>query len=160
MKFFDTAARFLAANLQRLGALCLLAMALLTVADICGRRFGYPIFGAVELVSFLGALVVACAMPVTDMEKRHVRVLLLFNRLPRSVKGALDLVIRCVNLLLFAVISWRMFLFAEKLRASGEVSLNLHLPEYLIVYFLAVCCCVVCLVIFGKLVAPERGRKS
>jgi len=160
MKFFAATARLIAVNLQKAGACCLLAMAILTFADIVGRMLGHPVFGAMELVGFLGVLVIACSLPVTEMEDRHVSVLLVFNKLPRRVKRWLNVATRLVSLLLFAVIGWRMFLFAEKLRAAGEVSLNLHLPEYLIVYFLAACCFAVCLVIAGAMSGLGRGRKS
>lgn len=159
MKFLAVTARFIAANLQKLGAFCLLAMAFVTFADIVGRMLGHPVFGATELVGLLGALVVACSLPVTEMENRHVSILLLFNKLSHQIQGWLNFTSRLTSLLLFAVISWRMFLFAEKRRAAGEVSLNLHLPEYLIIYFLATCCFVVCLVIVYVMLQP-KGRKS
>ena len=159
MKFLDVTARFIAVNLQKLGAFCLLAMAVLTFIDIVGRMFGHPVFGAVELVGLLGVFVIACSLPVTEMENRHVSVLLVFNKLPRRVRRWLDFVTGLTSLLLFAVIGWRMFLFAGKLRATGEVSLNLHLPEYLIVYFLAACCFMVCLVIARAILGPARRKK-
>lgn len=138
---------FLSDKLKMVGAAALFGMAVLTCADVVGRLFDRPIFGSIELVSFMGVLAVAMALPVTQLGKGHIGVELFVDKLPRKGRLFFELCTETVSFALFIVISWRMFLFSLKLKASGEVSMNLHLPEYAIVFVLACCCVVLCLVI-------------
>jgi TRAP-type transport system small permease protein len=64
-------------------------------------------------------------------------------------------------LILFAVISWRMAVYAKTMQASGEVSMNLELPEHAIISVTAFCLVVFTLIILkdvinniGKLKKP------
>jgi len=147
LRSFEKALAFLSDTLKMLGAASLFGMALLTCADIVGRFFKHPIFGSIELVSFMGAVTVAMALPVTQMNKGHIGVELFVDKLPRRVRLFVELCTEVVSLGLFVIVTWRMFLFSSKLKASGEVSMNLHLPEYWVVFVLAVTCVVLCLVL-------------
>jgi TRAP-type C4-dicarboxylate transport system permease small subunit len=151
MRSFEQFLTFLSDKLKMVGAVALFGMALLTCADVVGRLFGYPIFGSIELVSFLGVFTVAMALPLTQLSKGHIGVELFVDKLPRKGRLFFEVCTETVSLVLFVIISWRMFLFSFKLRASGEVSMNLHLPEYAIVFVLACCCVVLCLVIVSSL---------
>lgn len=133
------------------GAVFLFGMAVLTCVDVIGRTFKHPIFGSIELVSFMGVFAVAMALPVTQLTKGHIGVELFVDKLPRKVRLFFELCTETLSLALFCIITWRMFLFSFKLRASGEVSMNLHLPEYAIVFVLACCCVVLCLVIVSSI---------
>lgn len=143
---------FVSGKLKIVGAVALFGMAVLTCADVIGRLFKHPIFGSIELVSFLAVFAVAMAMPFTQMNKGHIGVELFVDKLPRKGRLFFELCTETVSLALFVIISWRMFLFSIKLRASGEVSMNLHLPEYAIVFVLACCCVVLCLVILASII--------
>lgn len=152
MQSFEKFLLFLSDKLKIVGAVALFGMALITGVDVVGRLFKYPIFGSIELVSFLGVFTVAMALPVTQLSKGHIGVELFVDKLPRKGRLFFELCTEIVSLALFIVITWRMFLFSLKLRASGEVSMNLHLPEYAIVFILACCCVVLCLVIISSII--------
>ncbi len=111
-----------------------MSMMALTCLDVVGRLFGYPIFGTYELVTFMAALVTAAALPDTHAEKRHIGVEIVTNMLSSNVRRSIDLVTSAVALILFMVVTWRLFLLGTTLRRSGEVSMNLRLPEYMITY--------------------------
>ncbi len=151
MESLEKTLLFLSDKLKMVGALCLFGMAILTGVDVIGRLFKYPIFGAIELVSFMGVLAVAMALPVTQITKGHIGVELLVDRLPRRGRLFVELCTETASLALFIIVCWRMFLFSMKLKASGEVSMNLHLPEYAIVFILACCCVVLCLAIVSSI---------
>lgn len=115
-------------------AFCLVAMALLTGSDVIARSFSHPIFGSEEIVRFLAVLVIAFSLPYAHSQGSHIGVELVFRHFPKKVRHALTF---CTNLTafgLFCVVTWRMYLYALSMRASGEVSLNLELPEYLVVF--------------------------
>ncbi|MBI4775603.1 MAG: TRAP transporter small permease [Deltaproteobacteria bacterium] len=120
--------------LKWIGSGCLVGMMLLTCLDVIFRAFGRPILGAVELVSLMATSVIACAMPYTHAAQGHVGVDLLVRRLkPRSQAGV-DAVTSFLSLGLFLTVAWRMSLYAGALRRSGEVSMTLELPSYVLVY--------------------------
>lgn len=137
METIQKALLFLTAKLKMVGAVFLIGMALLTCADVVGRLFKYPIFGTVELVSFMGAIAIACSLPFTHQEKGHIGVELFTRKLPRKVRYIIELCTEILSLVLFLLVSWRMVLYSFRAKESGELSMNLQLPEYAIIFVLA-----------------------
>lgn len=137
MEVIEKALLFVSEKLKVVGAVFLFGMALLTCADVVGRLFKYPIFGSVELVSFMGVIAIACSLPFTHQHKGHIGVELFIRKLPSKVKHSIALCTEILSLILFVLVAWRMFHYASKTQASGELSMNLQLPEYVIIYILA-----------------------
>jgi TRAP-type C4-dicarboxylate transport system permease small subunit len=123
--------------LKLIGAVALTAMMMLTVVDVIGRFFKSPIFGSVELVGFLATIVVAAALPYTYKMDGHVGVEILVRLLPDKTQIWIDIFTRFLSLVLFILITWQMFLYAEDIQHTGEVSMNLQFPIYYIVYLLS-----------------------
>lgn len=123
--------------LKLIGAVALTVMMMLTVVDVIGRFFKSPIFGSVELVGFLATIVVAAALPYTYKMDGHVGVEILVRLLPDKPQIWIDIVTRTLTLVLFILITWQMFLYAEDIQQTGEVSMNLLFPIYYIVYLLS-----------------------
>lgn len=119
------------------GAVFLMGMALLTCVDVIGRLFKYPIFGTVELVSFMGALAIACSLPYTHQEDGHIGVELFTRKLPSKARHIVELCTELVSLAIFILVSWRLIHFSISSKASGVLSMNLQLPEYVIIFLLA-----------------------
>ena len=138
--------------LKATGAVALTAMMLLTVIDVTGRLFKYPIFGSVELVGFLAVIVMAAALPYTYQMDGHVGVEIFLRLLPKRWRLAFEIGTRVCSFALFSVIAWQMFVYAADLKASGEVSMNLEFPVFYIVYVLAGCLTVFALTIFQRIV--------
>lgn len=131
-------------------------MMLLTCFDVITRYFGVPIFGAVEVVSFMAIILLACAMPLTHIEKGHVGVDLLVRRLSPRVQAIIDSITGLLSTVLFALVSWQMFIYAVTMKRSGEVSMSLQFPTYILVYVTAVAFAVLSLVILTELVDNIR----
>lgn len=117
-----------------IGGFLLIAMVALTCCDVIGRMFGYPIYGAYELVFFMAAIVVAVALGESHAGDRHVGVEIVYNKLPEKVRNLLDLVTNLTALILFILVTVMMFNYGYGIMRSGEVSMNLGLPEYMIIY--------------------------
>lgn len=177
VKAYRDAMRKIAAKLDVVAAFAVFAMMGLTCADVVCRLFRHPIRGTYEVVSFLGVVAAAFAMAHTSAEKGHVSVNLLVRLLPEKLQGIIEFVMSLLSVALFAILSWRSVLYAEKLRASGEVSLTLQLPFYPIVLGLAVASAMACLVLLANVFAAfekittgnipvnqfaavEKGKKS
>jgi len=123
--------------LKFIGAAAITVMMLLTVVDVIGRFFKYPIFGSVELIGFLATIIVATALPYTYKVEGHVGVEILVRLLPKKTQLIIDLFTRALSLFLFCLVTWQMFLYAKDIRETGEVSMNLEFPIYYIIYLLA-----------------------
>ncbi|MCP4718069.1 MAG: TRAP transporter small permease [Desulfobacteraceae bacterium] len=137
MKMIFTALDKFSGFLKIIGALALTSMMLLTVVDVIGRFFKHPIFGSVELVGFLATIVVATALPYTHKVDGHVGVEILVRLLSKKTQIFIDIFTRSLSLVLFSLITWQMFLYANDIHETGEVSMNLEFPIYYIVYLLA-----------------------
>ena len=142
---------FVSEKLKMVGAIFLFGMALLTCLDVVGRIFKHPIFGTVELVSFMGAIAIACSLPFTHQEKGHIGVELFIRKLPRKTRHIIELCTELLSLILFSLVAWRMFHFSISSKESGVLSMNLQLPEYAIIFILACGCVIFTLTIINSI---------
>ena len=140
-------------KLRLLGAACLVGMMLLTCADVVGRIFRHPILGSVELVTFMATLSVGMALPYTHKVGGHIGVELLVRMLSERTQALIDIVTGLASMVLFAIITWRMGVYANTKHAAGEVSMNLKLPEHLVIYALAFCLLIATLTILHEMVS-------
>lgn len=125
--------------LKFLGAACLVGMTLVTCVDVIGRYLGHPILGSVELVGFMATLAAALALPYTHEMRGHVGVEILVRLFSEKTQAVIELSTNLVGMILFAVVTWRMTLYAGTMRKSGEVSISLEFPEHVIIYLTAFC---------------------
>jgi TRAP-type C4-dicarboxylate transport system permease small subunit len=123
--------------LKIIGCLAIVTMMTLTVFDVVGRFFKYPIFGAIEIIGFLAAIIVAVALPYTHKVDGHVGVEILVRLLPPKMQIGLKIITQALTLFLFSLITWQMFLYAAELDKTGEVSMNLQFPVHYLVYLIA-----------------------
>lgn len=130
----------------------LVAMLCLVVADIIAARlFKWPIPGGIEMVGFLGVIVVAFSIAQTQVVRGHIDVEVLVTRFSDTVQKAIACVVYSFGMLLFALIAWRSYDFARRLQATGEVSMTQEIPFYPFVYCIAFSCVSVLLVLLVQL---------
>ncbi|NIA19358.1 MAG: TRAP transporter small permease subunit [Xanthomonadaceae bacterium] len=137
-----------------LSALSIMAMMLLTCADVVLRLFKHPILGTYELVGLFGALTIALAIPATTLNKGHVAVDFLIDKLPPSARKIFTIITTLLSISLFALIAWQSFTYANILRSTGEVTLSLQMPFYPVVYVISAAALLVCVVLFLELATP------
>jgi len=127
-----------------------------TTVDVLGRTVARPVPGAYDIVTVLGGLAIGCALPYTTAVKGHVAVEVLFHRLQRRGRIAVDTAHRLLGSGLFGVLAWQSLSYGAGLRASGEVTPTLQIPLYPLVYAVGASCAVVVLVILHHLIHPGR----
>lgn len=145
-----------------MGAVFLMGMVALTCVDVIGRFFGHPIFGSIELVIFMAALSVATALPYTHQVKAHIGVEILVRLFSKRVQTIMDLFTGFLSLGLFALVTWRMAVYAHTIQKSGEVSMTLEFPEYVLIYTVSFCFLIFFLLIIQDIVeniAKLRGKE-
>jgi TRAP-type C4-dicarboxylate transport system permease small subunit len=139
MENIDKIISWMSDKLKIAGAFCLTAMMLMTCADVVGRFFNTPILGSVEFVGFFATLTTAFALPYTHQMDAHIGVEILVNTFSEKKQMVIKLITTVVSFLLFGIVTWRMVVYANTIHQSGEVSMTLKLPEYLIIYMVAIC---------------------
>jgi TRAP-type C4-dicarboxylate transport system permease small subunit len=130
----------------------LVAMMSITILDVILRYVGVPIVGTYEIVSILGGLVVGCALPQTSVEKSHIIMDFLFEKLPQRMRVRFLFVTRIAVMVLFFLFGWNLLGMARMFYESGESSMTLTLPLYPAVFIIGICCFVECLVMLAELV--------
>ena len=139
-----------------LACAAVIAMMLLSVTDVVLRIFGKPVPGTYELVGFLGTIVVSFALAFTSMEKGHIAVELLVQRLPQRAQLAIESFANFIGALLFGVIAYQAVLYALDLKKSGEVSSTLQMPAYPFIYGIAAGCALLCLLLITDCIKSFR----
>jgi TRAP-type C4-dicarboxylate transport system permease small subunit len=149
----------LSEKMNWIGAAALVFMMLLTVADVIGRFFNSPIPGTFEVVGFIGVAVVAFALPYTSIEKGHIAVDILVQKMPWLARVIINAVNALVSMVLFSVVSWQAVVFARGMRKSAEVSSTLQLPIYPFVYGIAAGCALLALVLLVEFFRQLKGAE-
>ena len=147
-------------KLRFLGACCLMGMTLLTCIDVVGRYFRHPVYGSMELVGFMATLSCIMALPYTHAVKGHIGVEILVRLLSEKTQTIVSICTNVLSLLLFAVVTWCMNTYALTMKQSGEVSISLKLPEYLVIFVTAFCFLIFTLVILKDIFTDIRKLRT
>ena len=152
VSFFEKAVTGFSSGFNMVASAALVAMMLLTSADVFMRYlFNHPITGTYDVVGLLGALLAAFAMPYTMMKKGHVAVEILVQSLSRGKQLIIETFTHLLGISLFLVLVWQAILLSRDMKAAGEVTPTVHLPFYPILYCMAVCFFGLCLAILVNL---------
>jgi TRAP-type C4-dicarboxylate transport system permease small subunit len=127
MKYLEALNNFLNKGLVILGGIAVLALMALATGNVVLRIFHLPFRGAYEVVSFLGAIVIAFALGYTQKRKDHIVVDILTDKFPKKLNRILDGVNYFVTMIFFAIISWQIYIWGMKILESGELSETLKI---------------------------------
>jgi TRAP-type C4-dicarboxylate transport system permease small subunit len=135
-------------GINRVSAAAVVFIMLLTCADVVMRLFGRPIPGTYELVGYFGAVLVAFAMACTFIERGHISVELLVDRLPARPRAFIEGTGYLLSAVLFGLLAWQSQVYAMDLLESGEVSPTIGIPTWPFVFSLTAGCGMLSLVLF------------
>jgi len=138
MKYLDKFNDFLNKILLFLGGIAILALMLLATGNVVLRIFHLPFRGTYEIVSFLGAVVIAFSLGYTQKRKDHIVVDILTDRFPQSVKDMIDKVAYLAITIFFGVVAWQLYVWGMKIMESSEVSETLKIIFHPYVFMVAV----------------------
>lgn len=127
------------------------------VVDVVLRFFRHPIPGTIDIVGLLGSLVISFSLGYTSIQKGHIAVEFLYDKLPEKARGVIGAINELVGTVFFAILAWQSFIFALKLKASGEVSPTIQMPTYPFVFGIAVSCALLSLVLALNFARETRG---
>lgn len=147
--------------MKMVAALCVAAMATITCCDVLLRAtINHPIFGSEELVSICALLTMALALPYSHKKDVHIGVEILVRLFSKRTQSAIRMVTNTLSVILMAIISWRIFIFASAMANSGERSMNLQLPMYYFAYILGVGFVIFSIFILKDIIMFFKGAKE
>jgi len=145
--------------MQAISGFALVFIMLLTVADVCLRNlFQKPIIGTYEFVGMAAAIVIGFALPITSWLRGHIFVDFFIQKFSPKVRAGFNIATRLLCIGLFILIVWNLFLFANNLYVSGEVTPTRHIPFYPIAYGLGVVFIIQCFVFVGDIIKVIGGK--
>lgn len=142
--------------LAAIAGLAIVAMILVTCADVIGRRLGHPLKGTYDIVELLGAITITGGLPYTTACRGHVAIEFFLHTLSRRGRTILDLLVRAASISLFAFLTLRFVEYGQELKASGQVTLTLQWPVFWLPLWMAVCSAVMIPVLLYLFMHPEK----
>jgi TRAP-type C4-dicarboxylate transport system permease small subunit len=153
VSFLNKIANPLSQSISNVGAGVLVVMMFLTAMDVLLRYFlNRPISGALELTQYMMLIVVVSGLALCTVEKSHVRVEVLIERLPRKMQTILYCITSLLSLGLFSLITRQAVVYAGFLLDAKLTSPVLFIPTFPFVIILALGTAVFCLAIFAEFV--------
>ena len=143
--------------LAAVGECAVAGIVLVTVADVVGRQVGLPVKGAYDLVRVLGAIAMACALPLTKAVKGHIAIEYFFQKLGPRGRAVTDTLMRLVLLALFGLLAWQFVRQGLDFRKYGEVTATLHMPMFWVPWLVAAACLATAGVTLWHLLHPGRS---
>ncbi|MHB8090452.1 MAG: TRAP transporter small permease [Syntrophales bacterium] len=141
-----------------IGGAALTFIMLLTVADVLMRAGGHPIMGTYEIVALSLALVIGFGIPKVSMERGHVYMEFVVDRLSKRSRNIMNTFTRILCIILFIVIGYNLFSIGNEFYASGEVSSTIRIPFFPMAYGVGICCFIECLVFVLDIVKIWGGQ--
>ena len=118
----------------------MVAMILITCANIFLRIVWVPIKGTFELMGFFGAVATAFVLGYTQMKKAHISVDILVDRFPQRIQKIFSGINYLVCMTFFAIVGWQVSRLATTLWKTGEVTETLRIIYYPFTYGVAFGC--------------------
>jgi TRAP-type C4-dicarboxylate transport system permease small subunit len=157
-KALDRFLSWISKILNVIGGSALTFMMFLTVADVGLRALGHPILGTYEIVGLALALVIGFGIPRVSMDRGHVFMEFVVEKLPRNGKMIMNTFTRILCIILFILIGYNLFSVGNEFHMSGEVSPTLKLPFFPVAYGVGVCCFIEVLVFVNDIIRIWRGQ--
>lgn len=152
MAFFDRIVSLLTKFCDRIAQAGVFAMLILIIGNVLGRKIWKPIYGTFDYICFIGAILIAFAIPYCAMQRGHIQVELVVARFSERIQGIIGSITGILSLGIFSLITWQCVVLANDMRRAGELSMTSLTPFYPYIYAIAFGCALLCLVILVDLI--------
>jgi TRAP-type C4-dicarboxylate transport system permease small subunit len=138
----------------------LASLIVLTLFDVILRNFGHPITGSMEFIQYGGSIVFGFSIPYATTLGAQIIVDILTEKLSPRRKRTVEIVTRCVGVVLFLFIAYNFFLYAFDVRRTGERTASFKIPYYPFGFALSLAFLMQSLTIFCDLIKKVRGADN
>jgi len=141
-------------------AVAVVVMMVVTALDVVMRYFRISFPGAYDIISLLGAVVVAFALTYTSIQRGHIAVDFVYQKLPERYRPLLDIFNGFAGSVFFGLLAWRCFVYAAMLKSVGEVSLTIKIPTYPFVAGIGMNCALLSFYLLLRFFRSIRGVRT
>lgn len=134
----------------------LVMVMVLIIANIILRRLFSPVPGTVEMVEILGAVILGSSIAYCLYNQGHVFVNVLVQKLPLKLQAAVDVLTRLLMLATCGVLSWQLFLYAQRMMDRGLATGHLGIPIWPVIGLVALGFVLMTVVIINDLLKAFR----
>lgn len=121
-----------------IGMAGLIFMTIITVVDVVGRYFfNKPLIYSIEFTEIWMVLTVFSAIAYTALLKQHIKVDIITSHLSPKTQAVTESIALTASLIFVSLISWRSIVRGLLLQPSTAATPFLHVPIYLLHYFIA-----------------------
>ncbi|MCX7856827.1 MAG: TRAP transporter small permease subunit [Deltaproteobacteria bacterium] len=160
MEGLDKLTRNISRYLEGIGAIFFLVMFFANLVDVVGAKFfGWPLPGALEIISFAQVVAISFAIAFGLYLGTHLKIEFIADKLPFSIKKILDTFVSLCCLTLFFILFIYGLKYAKSLQISGEMGSVLKLPLYPLAYAFAISLVPVILYYIIELVKNVRMKR-
>ena len=151
---------------DRLAGVCFFSVMVLMLANIILRNvFNHPILGTVEIVGLLIATGLGLALSNCEMLDFNIGMDVVSEKLSRKAQKILEIVTYSISLCFWAIVVWRVCVYANTSFINGRVTATASIPLYPFIFILGFnlfCLCVVLAYKFIRAVMslPAEFRQS
>lgn len=132
-----------------------------TTLDVAGRYFfNRPLYGAFEVTEISMGLIVFTALPLALMRREMITVSVISDALPPALRRTIDIAGMALGGALLAFMSWRLWVYGERLWTFRERTLELRVPTGLIVQSMSVLSAVAAIACLLAIAGLMRGAPA
>ncbi len=117
-------------SLYVIAGIVLACMIVLTLLDVILRNFGHPITGSMEFIQYGGAIVFGFSIPYGTMLGAQVIVDVITEKLSSRKKRIINILSRCVGIILFLFVAYNFFVYGIDVQKTGERTASFKIPYY------------------------------
>lgn len=140
-------------------ALLLVLMLAITTVDVVGRTFfNTPLMGAFEISEVAMALLIYAGLPLVCLDRGHVSVTLLTERLGPSGRRIQAVLVGVVGAAVLAALAWQLWVLAQRLFSYGDATMFLHIPMGPVAVAMATLSALSALLLLGNALGILLGR--
>jgi TRAP-type C4-dicarboxylate transport system permease small subunit len=121
--------------------------------DVVGAKlFHWPLPAGIEAVYLLQVIAIAGALAISKIDGRHVRIELI-DRLPQPAIGIIHSLVALIGLVLFVILTWASYDYAQALRTNHEVTATVKIAIYPFALWMALCCIPMILILVKEFIS-------
>ena len=144
-----------------LAGICFFSIMALVVVNIIMRNvFIMPILGTVEIVGLLTATGLGLAMANCEMADFNIGMDVLTEKFSRRAQRVIASVIYVISLCFWAIVAWRVFVYASTSFTNGRVTATASIPLYPFIFILGFNVFCLCIVLVYKLIGAIKDASA
>ncbi|HBE44936.1 MAG TPA: hypothetical protein DDW17_05645 [Deltaproteobacteria bacterium] len=160
MKSFTGAIAVINKALYVISGIVLSCMVMLTFIDVILRNFGHPITGSMEFIQYGGCIVFSFSVPFGTMLGAQVIVDLIIERINPRKKRIINIITRCVGIMIFLFIAYNFLIYGIDVRKTGERTASFKIPYYPFAFALSFSFLMQSFTIFCDLIKKVKGADN